>query len=187
MQGGTKNLKMRYKRAVTTRCASRYIITAFVVLLVIASINLSLSSEKTINLFRSQEHLQKLFGNNDIIGVGRISTVNTTTRSKHKSFQKGSVNSLKKTITTRIEGSNSFIARTWEEYQRNPNFITGNSLIDEYGKNEVTKTGENGRAVTFSGEEKIKAEELQKKYNLNVYASDVIPLNRKVPDSRFEG
>ena len=187
MRCGTKHFKMRYKRAVTMRCASRYIITAFVILLVIASIKLSLFSDKTINLFRSRANMQNLFGYNGIIGGGRFSKGNTTTLLKHRPFQSGSVKSIKKSIITSIKGRNSSIARTWEEYKRNPNFITGNSLIDDYGKNDVTKTGENGRGVTFSGGEKKKSEELLQKYNLNVYASDVIPLNRKVPDSRFKG
>ncbi|VDI51088.1 Hypothetical predicted protein [Mytilus galloprovincialis] len=44
--------------------------------------------------------------------------------------------------------------------------------------------GENGRGVTFVGEEKKKVKELLKKHRINVLASDIIPLNRLVPDSR---
>ncbi|CAC5387304.1 GALNT [Mytilus coruscus] len=44
--------------------------------------------------------------------------------------------------------------------------------------------GENGRGVTFVGEEKKKVKELLKKHQINVLASDIIPLNRLLPDSR---
>ncbi|KAL3865525.1 hypothetical protein ACJMK2_042901 [Sinanodonta woodiana] len=77
------------------------------------------------------------------------------------------------------------IAKSWKEYQHNSNSTTGNPLIDDYGKNDPSKTGEHGRGVMFVGEEKIKAQKLMEQYQVNVYASDLIPLNRMVPDSRF--
>ena len=170
----------------TMKFAFRYI-TAFVVLLVIVSIKLSLFSDETINLLRCRVNFQKLLGHNGYIGVGRVSRDNTTTVFMHKPFQNGFVDDFKKDLKTTSEGKNNILARTWDEYRRNSELITGNSLIDEYGKNDLTKTGENGRGVLFAGREKKKSEELLKKYNLNVYASDLIPLNRKIPDSRFKG
>ena len=79
------------------------------------------------------------------------------------------------------------IAPTWAEYRRLPNAITGNVLIDEYGRNDDALPGEGGRGVNFTGEDEIKANEILKVHRLNGYASDVIPLNRKVPDSRING
>ena len=175
---GERRTKMKF--------AFRYI-TAFVVLLVIISIKLSLFSDETINLVRSRANFQKLLGHNGYIGVGRISRDNTTAVFMHKPFQNGFVDYFKKDLNTTSKGKNNILTRTWEEYRRNPEFTTGNALIDEYGKNDLTKTGENGRGVLFAGREKKKSEELLKEYNLNVYASDLIPLNRKIPDSRFKG
>ncbi|KAK3605648.1 hypothetical protein CHS0354_032599 [Potamilus streckersoni] len=77
------------------------------------------------------------------------------------------------------------IARSWKEYQNDSNSTIGNPLIDDYGKNDPRKIGEYGRGVTFVGEEQIKAQKLIAQYQVNVYASDLIPLNRIVPDSRF--
>ena len=178
--------KKKYKQAVAMRFAFRYII-AFVVLLVIVSIKLSLFSDETINLFRSRGNFQKLLGHNGYIGIGRISRDNSTTVFVHKPFQNDFVDYFKKDLNITSKGKNNILAQTWDEYRRNPEFITENALIDEYGKNDLTKTGENGRGVLFAGREKKKSEELLKKYNLNVYASDLIPLNRKIPDSRFKG
>ena len=79
------------------------------------------------------------------------------------------------------------IAPTWAEYRRLSNAITGNVLIDEYGGNDDALPGEGGRGVNFTGEDEIKANEILKVHRLNGYASDVIPLNRKVPDSRING
>ena len=79
------------------------------------------------------------------------------------------------------------IAPTWAEYRRLSNAITGNVLIDEYGENDNALPGEGGRGVNFTGEDEKKANEILKVHRLNGYASDVIPLNRKVPDSRING
>ncbi|KAK3607871.1 hypothetical protein CHS0354_038301 [Potamilus streckersoni] len=81
--------------------------------------------------------------------------------------------------------ANTKLAKSWKEYQNNLSLITGNPLIDDYGKSNVTKTGELGQGISFVGEEKNIAERLMKHYHINVYASDLIPLNRIVPDSRF--
>ena len=79
------------------------------------------------------------------------------------------------------------IAPTWAEYRRLSNAITGNVLIDEYGRNDDALPGEGGKGVNFTGEDEKKANEILKVHRLNGYASDVIPLNRKVPDSRING
>ncbi|XP_076442850.1 polypeptide N-acetylgalactosaminyltransferase 13-like [Babylonia areolata] len=74
-----------------------------------------------------------------------------------------------------------------EEFRANPWVKTGNPLIDTYGGNDPLLSGEMGRGVTFVGKEKRAAEQLLTEFNLNVMASDVIPLNRVVPDSRLDG
>ncbi|XP_050401932.1 inactive polypeptide N-acetylgalactosaminyltransferase-like protein 5 [Patella vulgata] len=58
------------------------------------------------------------------------------------------------------------------------------NLIVSYGKNDLRLAGELGRGVIFVSEEKAKADAAMEKYRVNVYASDLIPLNRMVPDSR---
>lgn len=76
---------------------------------------------------------------------------------------------------------------TAEEFRRQPNSLTGNPLIDTYGDNDWLLAGEMGRGVTFSGEEKTTSEKLQNRWHINIMASDVIPVNRMLPDSRPEG
>ncbi|PVD36225.1 hypothetical protein C0Q70_03201 [Pomacea canaliculata] len=76
---------------------------------------------------------------------------------------------------------------TAEEFRRQPNSLTGNPLIDTYGDNDWLLAGEMGRGVTFSGEEKTTSEKLQDRWHINIMASDVIPVNRMLPDSRPEG
>lgn len=76
---------------------------------------------------------------------------------------------------------------TWEQYRRDKNARTGNPLIDDYGKNDPNNPGEGGKGVVLEGEALAEASRLIEKYNLNVYASDRIPLNRMVPDARFPG
>ena len=70
---------------------------------------------------------------------------------------------------------------TADEFRRNPRIKTGNALIDDYGKNNSSDKGENGKGVfeMIDG-----ASDFQKQYQINVLASDLIPLNRMVPDSR---
>ncbi|VDI28998.1 polypeptide N-acetylgalactosaminyltransferase [Mytilus galloprovincialis] len=74
-----------------------------------------------------------------------------------------------------------------EEFRKNDKIQTGNILIDNYGKNDPMKNGEKGRGVTFVGQEKRNASELMQKYQVNILASDIIPLNRLVPDARPPG
>ncbi|XP_067665047.1 polypeptide N-acetylgalactosaminyltransferase 1-like isoform X2 [Haliotis asinina] len=62
-----------------------------------------------------------------------------------------------------------------------------NTLITKYGTNDLRLAGELGRGVVLAPEEKRRAEWAMKKYRVNVYASDIIPLNRLVPDSRPTG
>nr|KAG5702866.1 hypothetical protein BaRGS_019085 [Batillaria attramentaria] len=76
---------------------------------------------------------------------------------------------------------------TAEEFRSMPRVKTGNPLIDTYGDNDALLSGEKGRGVTFVDKEKEAAAALQKEFNINVMASDIIPLNRMVPDSRLEG
>jgi hypothetical protein len=85
---------------------------------------------------------------------------------------------------TSSDRSEVIVTITAEEYRRDPKLKTGNPLIDDYGKNDLTKTGEMGRGVTFAGKEKAEAARKTQLYNINVMASDLIPLNRLVPDSR---
>ncbi|KAK7115920.1 polypeptide N-acetylgalactosaminyltransferase 1-like [Littorina saxatilis] len=76
---------------------------------------------------------------------------------------------------------------TAEEFRKHPKMKTGNPLIDTYGENDAFLSGERGRGVTFVDKEKEAAMTLQREFNINVMASDVIPLNRMVPDSRLDG
>ena len=65
---------------------------------------------------------------------------------------------------------------------------TGNPLIDDYGLpgHELTLGGM-GRGVVASQTEQHKVEDIMKEFSLNTLISDVIPLNRVVPDSRING
>lgn len=74
---------------------------------------------------------------------------------------------------------------TADEFRRSVDLKTGNPLIDDYGSNDLHRTGEMGRGVTFVGAEKKNVAAAIEKYRLNVIASDLIPLNRMVPDSRL--
>lgn len=76
---------------------------------------------------------------------------------------------------------------TAEQFRKDPTLKTGNPLIDTYGDNDDLLSGENGRGVTFVNKEKDSANSLMLEFNVNVMASDVIPLNRMVPDSRLDG
>ncbi|KAK7491384.1 hypothetical protein BaRGS_00017362 [Batillaria attramentaria] len=79
------------------------------------------------------------------------------------------------------------VTMTAEEFRSSPTSKTGNPLIDTYGENDMLLAGEKGRGVTFVDKEKEEAASLQELFHVNVMASDVIPLNRMVPDSRLEG
>jgi hypothetical protein len=63
----------------------------------------------------------------------------------------------------------------------------GNPLIDDYGKNDLTRPGENGVAVVMPPHLLQNVTDVLALYHINVIASDMIPLNRLVPDSRFKG
>lgn len=97
-----------------------------------------------------------------------------------KSNRKGSRNHS----STKNQNSYLNVTITAEEFRHNPNLKTGNPLIDNYGNNDLTKNGELGRGLTFVGTEKKNVSESMRKYSLNVVASDLIPLNRLVPDAR---
>lgn len=73
------------------------------------------------------------------------------------------------------------------EFQTIPNIQTGNLLIDEYGQNDPNTDGENGRGISISEEEERNLSAVLNKYKINILASDRIPLNRMVPDSRSPG
>jgi hypothetical protein len=76
---------------------------------------------------------------------------------------------------------------TAEEFRSDPEIKTGNPLIDTYGQNDDLLSGEKGRGITFVDKEKLTADKLMAEFNVNVRASDLIPLNRMVPDSRLAG
>lgn len=166
-----KNIRMR--------CAFRYLFCILVLVLTFISIQLAIVSDRrgyflkgNILSQRVQKDLQsgksyKTSTNN--LTLGQIVGISV------KNF-KSSGNARRVSVTI-----------TWEEYRNNPGAITGNPLIDNYGKNDPSRMGENGSGVILVGEEKEKATRLISKYNVNVYASDRIPLNRMVPDSRFPG
>ena len=105
--------------------------------------------------------------------------------------QRGQHNSVHKHKSRHLYGAEILYLRppqnvtiTAEVFQSSPDVESGNPLIDDYGTNDGMRTGEKGRGVTFVGEEKKNATILLEKYRLNVMASDLIPLNRMVPDSR---
>ena len=60
----------------------------------------------------------------------------------------------------------------------------GNTLISGYGQNDRRLAGEFGRGVVLVSDERRRAEMAFRKYHVNVFVSDIIPLNRHVPDSR---
>lgn len=155
---------------VRMRCAFRYLFCVFVGILMIISIHLSLISNRNIN---------DLFRNSGINDVNRI-----TGRSAGEANQ---LKLVKEWSAVTIQETKSWAPVTWADYRLNPSAKTGNRLIDEYGKNDPNQPGENGAGVVFVGEELQEASRLIQKYNLNVYASDRIPLNRMVPDARFPG
>ncbi|XP_064608475.1 inactive polypeptide N-acetylgalactosaminyltransferase-like protein 5 [Liolophura sinensis] len=76
---------------------------------------------------------------------------------------------------------------TAEDFRTQPHVRTGNALIDEYGKNDLQRMGENGRGVTFVGEEAKVVQGHLAAFHVNVLASDLISLHRTVPDSRPQG
>ncbi|XP_071100671.1 polypeptide N-acetylgalactosaminyltransferase 1-like [Haliotis cracherodii] len=73
-----------------------------------------------------------------------------------------------------------------EEYRKNADLKIGNPLIDNYGKNDPSAMGENGRGIAFESDDMEKVRTVLEKHRVNTLASDRIPLNRIVPDSRFK-
>ena len=65
--------------------------------------------------------------------------------------------------------------------------MPGNPLIDDYGKNDLMAPGEMGVEMAVPQHMKANVTAVMVTHNINVLASDVIPLNRLVPDSRFPG
>lgn len=82
---------------------------------------------------------------------------------------------------------NITVSITAEQFRLIPNIRTGNPLIDEYGDNDLNHLGENGRAVMSTEKEQLNISDILEKYRLNIIASDLVPLNRMVPDSRPPG
>ncbi|XP_070176382.1 polypeptide N-acetylgalactosaminyltransferase 13-like isoform X2 [Littorina saxatilis] len=76
---------------------------------------------------------------------------------------------------------------TAEEFRKDSKLKTGNPLIDDYGSNNLMAPGEQGQAVTVPVNMQANVTAALETYRINVWASDVIPLNRLVPDSRFPG
>ncbi|XP_052796372.1 polypeptide N-acetylgalactosaminyltransferase 13-like [Mya arenaria] len=158
-------------KSVRMRCAFRYLFCVFVLILTFISIHLAFISDRYVGVFH-----------NSIQDVFHLKQAHD----KHSSRQKLS-NLI--SLSTKIKRYERFSASalTWEQYQNDPSAITGNDLIDKYGRGDPGLPGENGTGVVFQGEERSEAERLIQKYNVNVYASDRIPLNRMVPDARFKG
>ena len=67
------------------------------------------------------------------------------------------------------------------------NNFDGHDELQNFGRNNPRLTGEMGRGVVLPPGEKARGEEALLKYNVNVLASDLISLNRQVPDSRPVG
>lgn len=164
------------------RCAFRYLFCTLVLILTFISIQLALISDKSAHFLRAnflakRVHMDLFSGSSRDTpksGVNNLTLSNLVSNSMKHFKEFGSSRRLPVKIT-------------WQEYRSNPSALTGNPLIDNYGKNDPSKMGENGSGVILVGEEKEKAVRLISKYNVNVYASDHIPFNRMVPDSRFPG
>lgn len=146
------------------RLTYRYIAACVVVILLVCTYQVYIFSrgESFFNHFNRGRY------RSDVVSFGRPGSILVNNTSGDKGRTSPSV----------------LVTITAEEYRRDPNLPTGNPLIDDYGKNDLTKTGEMGRGVTFVGKEKAAAAKKLQVYNINVMASDLIPLNRLVPDSR---
>lgn len=90
-------------------------------------------------------------------------------------------------INDDLSFGNITVSITAEQFRLIPNIRTGNPLIDEYGDNDLNRLGENGRAVMSTEKEQLNISDILEKYRLNIIASDLVPLNRMVPDSRPPG
>lgn len=90
-------------------------------------------------------------------------------------------------INDDLSFGNITVSITAEQFQLISNIKTGNPLIDEYGSNDLNWLGENGKAVMTTEKEQLNISAILEKYRLNIVASDIVPLNRMVPDSRPPG
>lgn len=155
------------------RLTTRYFVFCAFVVLFLCTYEIYIYSES------AKKYLVKNFHKKlDVISSGRPGRKKFELKSNRKGTRSHDRDSIKK--------KHSFlnVTLTAEEFRQNPNLKTGNPLIDSYGHNDLTKNGELGRGLTFVGAEKRNVSESMRKYFLNVVASDLIPLNRLVPDSR---
>ncbi|XP_064608426.1 polypeptide N-acetylgalactosaminyltransferase 1-like isoform X2 [Liolophura sinensis] len=76
-----------------------------------------------------------------------------------------------------------------EKYRSDPRELTGNSLIDKYGENDPQGPGEYGNPVQVTVDRKKRRlfYRLKVKFNVNTFASDLVALNRMLPDARPKG
>ena len=65
--------------------------------------------------------------------------------------------------------------------------LTGNPLIDNYGNLDRRIPGEAGTAVTVAPHLRANASKALEELRINTLASDIVPLNRQVPESRVVG
>ena len=165
--GVWKNVRMR--------CAFRYLFCLLVLILTFVSIHLALISDKTAYFFK-----QNFLPKTQHININNEKAYGTRNLSKALGLNI-------KTFLASGDAHRMPVTISWQEYKNNPSALTGNPLIDNYGKNDPAKMGENGSGIILVGAEKDKATRLISKFNVNVYASDRIPLNRMVPDARFSG
>ncbi|KAL4228077.1 hypothetical protein ACF0H5_013512 [Mactra antiquata] len=156
------------------RCAFRYLFCALLMILTFVTIQLAVLSEKRNGIGKN------LFFNfdNKAVTEGTSSPGKVLAAVVGASVQQYKASGKLKQLP---------VAITWSEYRANPQLLCGNPLIDTYGTNDPSKMGENGSGIILVGSEKEKATMLISEYNVNVYASDRIPLNRMVPDARFPG
>ncbi|KAK6179901.1 hypothetical protein SNE40_012152 [Patella caerulea] len=94
---------------------------------------------------------------------------------------------IPKTLSDKLEGKKIRVQISVDDFRKSESIKTGNPLIDLYGESDYMLSGEYGRGLTFVAHEKDMVEQLMNTYHVNVYASDLIPLNRHVPDSRTAG
>ena len=161
------------------RLTYRYVVAGVGILLLICTYEVYIYSGKASYMFRK-------------LSYHKVRTENVESIDSSIQFQRNRKFSIYNSSRNFSESKHSSkdvtkVTISAEEYRQNPTLKTGNPLIDDYGKNDLHHTGEMGRGVTFVGQEKLKVSQSLEKYHLNVIASDLIPLNRLVPDSRPPG
>ncbi|KAK3096833.1 hypothetical protein FSP39_003790 [Pinctada imbricata] len=160
------------------RLTYRYAVAGVSILLLICTYEVYIYSGKASYMFRKLSYSRVQTHNVEAFDSNRTNVHKfTLLPSKYRNSSRGH-SSSKHWQSVKISA---------EEYRKNPKLKTGNPLIDNYGQNDLHHTGEMGRGVTFVGKEKLRATQSIQKYNLNTIASDLIPLNRLVPDSRPPG